>query len=114
MTKTIDCDEIAGEIEAEMPELVRKSRTARDRSERTANNYIKTAGGIDLAAVVPALKAAREDAGLTLAEVSEASGITVPTLSKLETGLHGNPTVRTLRRYAEALGKKLVVKLEDV
>jgi len=34
-------------------------------------------------------------------------------LSKLETGLRANPTVATLVRYAEAVGKRLVVSLVD-
>jgi len=32
---------------------------------------------------------------------------------KLETGQRGNPTVETLVRYAEAVGKRLVVSLAD-
>jgi transcriptional regulator with XRE-family HTH domain len=34
-------------------------------------------------------------------------------LSKLETGQRSNPTVETLVRYAEAVGKRLVVSLAD-
>jgi hypothetical protein len=34
-------------------------------------------------------------------------------LSKLETGQRPNPTVDTLVRYAEAVGKRLVVALAD-
>ena len=34
-------------------------------------------------------------------------------LSKLETGQRANPTVETLVRYAEAVGKRLVVSLTD-
>ena len=34
-------------------------------------------------------------------------------LSKLETGRGANPTVETLVRYAEAVGKRLVVSLTD-
>ena len=34
-------------------------------------------------------------------------------LSKLETGQRPNPTVETLARYAEAVGKRLVVSLAD-
>jgi len=35
-------------------------------------------------------------------------------LSKLETGQRANPTVETLVRYAQAVGKRLVVELTDV
>lgn len=34
-------------------------------------------------------------------------------LSKLETGQGANPTVETLVRYAEAVGKRLAVSLTD-
>jgi transcriptional regulator with XRE-family HTH domain len=34
-------------------------------------------------------------------------------LSKLETGQRANPTVETLARYAQAVGKRLVVSLRD-
>ena len=113
MARPIPVDAASHEMEADMPDLVRKSRESRDRSEQTANKYLKAAGGIDIAKIIPALKSAREAAGMTLAQVSAASGITVPTLSKLETGLHENPTLRTVRRYANAVGKRLVVKPED-
>ena len=33
--------------------------------------------------------------------------------SKLETGQRPNPTVETLMRYAEALGKRVVISLMD-
>jgi hypothetical protein len=33
--------------------------------------------------------------------------------AKLETGQRANPTVETLVRYAEAVGKRLVVSLVD-
>ena len=50
------------------------------------------------------LKAAREAAGLTLAEVSERSGLAIESLSRLETGAQTNPTWKTLGAYANALG----------
>ena len=34
-------------------------------------------------------------------------------LSKLETGQRPNPTIETLVRYAEAVGKRLVVSLAE-
>lgn len=34
-------------------------------------------------------------------------------LSKLENGGRANPTIETLVRYAEALGKRVVVSLAD-
>ena len=59
------------------------------------------------------LKAAREAKGLSLAELTELTGMDRSALSKLETGQRANPTVDTLVRYAEAVGKRLVVSLAD-
>jgi DNA-binding XRE family transcriptional regulator len=59
------------------------------------------------------LKAAREAKGLSLADVTELTGMDRSALSKLETGQRANPTVETLVRYAEAVGKRLVVSLTD-
>jgi DNA-binding XRE family transcriptional regulator len=50
------------------------------------------------------LKAAREAAGLTLADVSARTGMAMESLSRLETGAQTNPTWKTLGAYAAALG----------
>ena len=60
------------------------------------------------------LKASREAAGLTLADVSARCGIDQPALSRLENGHTRNPTLDTLWRYAAALGKRLVLSTEDI
>src|SRR5438309_8057548 len=59
------------------------------------------------------LKAAREAKGLSLADLTELTGMDCSALSKLETGQRANPTVETLVRYAEAVGKRLMVSLTD-
>jgi DNA-binding XRE family transcriptional regulator len=59
------------------------------------------------------LKATREAKGLSLADVADLTGMDRSALSKLETGQRPNPTVETLVRYAEAVGKRLVVSLTD-
>ena len=59
------------------------------------------------------LKAAREAKGLSLADLTELTGMDRSALSKLETGQRANPTVETLVRYASAVGKRLVVSLTD-
>ena len=58
-------------------------------------------------------KAAREAKGLSLADLTDLTGMDRSALSKLETGQRANPTVETLVRYAEAVGKRLVVSLTD-
>jgi len=60
------------------------------------------------------LKAAREAKGLSLADLTELTGMDRSALSKLETGQRPNPTIETLVRYAEAVGKRLVVSLTEV
>ena len=56
-------------------------------------------GGIMLAG----LREARQDAGLTLRELSEASGVPLATISKLELGRRG-AVGKTTRALAQALG----------
>ena len=64
--------------------------------------------------IVFELKKAREAAGLSLADVAERSGIDKAALRRLENGVHDNPTVETLMRYAAALGKRLTWSLQDL
>ncbi len=52
------------------------------------------------------LKEARDEAGLTLAEVAAISGLAVESLSRLETGAQTNPTWKTLGLYAKAVGRQ--------
>lgn len=61
--------------------------------------------------VVMALKAAREARDLSLQDVCDRSGITRASLSLLENG-HGNPTMTTLRRVADAIGVEIMVSVK--
>jgi transcriptional regulator with XRE-family HTH domain len=63
---------------------------------------------LDFLAAMHGLRQERERQGLTLAQVSKASGLDQAVLSRLETGEQGNPTMHTILRYLDALGKKLV------
>ncbi|MBX9581079.1 MAG: helix-turn-helix domain-containing protein [Gemmataceae bacterium] len=58
----------------------------------------------ELRAFVAQLRAAREAAGLTLAQVAKQTGLAEETLSRLETGAATNPTWQTLGRVAAAVG----------
>ena len=49
-----------------------------------------------------------------LACLAARCGIDQPALSRLENGHTPNPTLDTLRRYAAAMGKRLVLTAEDV
>ena len=58
--------------------------------------------------------AARLEAGLTQAQIAELMGIKVPAVTRLENSLASgkhSPSIETLQKYANALGKKLEVHL---
>ena len=59
-------------------------------------------------AIMQALLAARNEGGLTQKELSERTGITQADISRLEHG-NGNPSVKTLKRLAAGMGKKLQI-----
>jgi len=62
---------------------------------------------------VAALKTTREALGLSLADIKASTGIEKSNLSRLENDPLPNPTLDTLCRYAEAVGKELVITLID-
>ena len=51
----------------------------------------------------------REELGISQQELSTKTGITQPDISKLENG-KANPSIGTLKKIAEAFGKKLIVQ----
>ncbi len=57
------------------------------------------------------LIAARTQAGLTQADVAERMGTTQSTIARLEGG-KAAPSLRSLQRYAQAVGRRAVVHLE--
>jgi len=97
----------------------RSIRDALER-ERREQGKIATTGvptepedAIATARFIGTLRQRREQAGLSLGDVAERSGIDKASLSRLENGLYPNPTMNTLARYARAIGKRLVLDLED-
>lgn len=67
-----------------------------------------------LMAALEELKAERLRLGLSLEELSQRTGIKVPTLTGLEKGRIPNPNVSTLEKYANALGRQFTLGLEPV
>ncbi|HEY8709661.1 MAG TPA: helix-turn-helix transcriptional regulator [Burkholderiaceae bacterium] len=65
-------------------------------------------------ALLDLLLKARHDAGLTQAQVAERMGTQPPAVARLErslaTGKH-SPSLATLRKYAEACGKELILQI---
>jgi DNA-binding XRE family transcriptional regulator len=93
---------IREELELEKPEIIAKAQQARREGRRR-----------QLAAVMQELKAAREAKGLSLADVYRRTGIDRSALSKLENVTNENPTIETLLRYAEVVGKRLEIQVLD-
>lgn len=108
------------------PEEKARLQAIRERfqAERPTSSALVASGEYDepiphgdylgLQQAIAALKEAREEAGLSLTQVAEKSGIDKAALSRLETGRQINPTVATLSRYAKAVGKRLQWTVEDV
>ena len=70
--------------------------------------------GREEAVLLDALLKARHDAGLTQADVAERMGTLAPAVARLErslaTGKH-SPSIATVRKYANACGRKLVLQV---
>jgi hypothetical protein len=64
-------------------------------------------------ATVAKLKRERQRQGLTLSEVSDRSGLDIGLLSRLENGKVVNPTLTTLWRYADALGRTVTLDVSE-
>ena len=62
--------------------------------------------------IMKAMIEARREEGLTQKELSERSGITKADISRLENG-NANPSIRTLQRLANAMGKTLKIEFVD-
>jgi DNA-binding XRE family transcriptional regulator len=88
------------QVSDELPDLIARHHERMDAVEQ-------------LQALLSQLKAAREKRGLSLADVTNLTGMDRSALSKLENGQRPNPTVETLVRYAEAVGKHLKIELID-
>ena len=66
--------------------------------------------------ILKQLLKARQEAGLTQVEIAKKMGTKAPAIARLEsslaTGKH-TPSISTLKKYAEALGYRLEIKLID-
>ena len=61
--------------------------------------------------IIKAMIDARNEKGITQKELSSITGITQGDISKLENGT-ANPSIRTLQRIAEGLGKNLIIQFK--
>jgi len=90
-----------------------RERVAEELPELVARHHERLAAFDQFSELLKQLKSAREERGLSLSDLTELTGMDRSALSKLETGQRPNPTLETLVRYAEAVGKRLVVSLAD-
>lgn len=95
---------IREKIAGELPELMAVGRRLK------AAHDFRVA---ELHSAVAELRKAREKLGLSLADIRERTGIERSTLSRLENDQEANPTIATLDRYANAVGKQIVIMLAD-
>ncbi|MCA9221003.1 MAG: helix-turn-helix transcriptional regulator [Planctomycetales bacterium] len=94
--------QLRAEIESEKPEILDAAQQARAKVRRQ-----------QLASVMKELKAAREAKGLSLADINQRTGMDRSALSRLESITNENPTIDTLLRYAEVVGKRLRIEVVD-
>lgn len=92
--------QIRRQVEEEKSALVARGRRAKARQAR-------------LTEALAELRATRHAMGFSLAEIGERTGIEKSNLSRLENARHPNPTIDTLMRYANAVGKEIVITLID-
>lgn len=100
------------------PEEIARHKAIRDRFQKEKpsleqlvdsgeyNEPVPMGEYLSIRQAVFALKKAREEAGLSLADVAERCAIDKSALSRIESGQHINPTISTLCRYAHALGMR--------
>jgi hypothetical protein len=91
---------LRAQIEEELPDLMAVGRALRDRHR-----------GVPVQEAARKLKEERERQGLTLEQVVQSSGLDATLLTKLENDVNHDPTVASLTRYAQALGKSLEILL---
>src|SRR5262245_28593124 len=92
--------EVIAKSEKDLPELIAQFHAQLDATDR-------------LSELLSQLKASREAQGLSLADLSQIVNMDRSALSKLENGHRLNPTIETLVRYAQAVGKRLLISLAE-
>jgi predicted transcriptional regulator len=91
-------------IEKEKPEIVAQAREFKKARERAV---------AQLHEAFVLLRAERKSQGISLAELRERTGIGRSALSRLENDPEVNPTIVTLTRVADALGKEITIQLVE-
>ena len=92
------------QIEQEKPDM-------NQRAHESLEHAIQT--GLRPCTAIHALRRERQRQGLSLADLKARSGIDRASACRLENNPDANPTIKTLERYATAVGKKLLIVLLD-
>ena len=82
-------------------------------AESGHERFMRNGDYLMLLGLMAAFKKERERQKLTMAQLSEMTGIDEAALSRLETGKNANPTFETINRIAAALGKTIACSLRD-
>lgn len=69
---------------------------------------------LNLRLIVSNLRRVREETKLSLADISERSGMDKAMLSRLENGHVANPGIETISRYLDAMGKSLEWRIVEL
>jgi DNA-binding phage protein len=108
--------EISPEKEAEIrrisEQILREEKAELSAMAREAFKEYDAAKA-ELARAAELLKAERTKQGLSLTDIEGRTGIHRAALCRLENLVEANPKIATLERIAQALGKRLIVGLED-
>ncbi len=90
---------IREQVDVELPDMRRRAKAAKPR--------------VLLKHVLKELREERQRQGLSLADIQERSGIDRGALSKLEIDGDPNVTMNTLMRYTQAVGRVILVQLDE-
>ena len=104
------------EERARYQRAVREEEAAREENVHVGKAIWRTqarGSGVAPRGAMALMKLLRTDAGVSLTDLAAKAGMQKSSLSRLENE-DRNPTVRTLERIAAALGKRLVVRVEDL
>ncbi len=96
--------ELRERVDAERDEIIAEARLRKQVHDAVAS---------ELRHAFRLLKNERQAQGLSLADMQERTGMSRSAISRLENDDAVNPTIETLTRYAEALGKQLAITLTD-
>ncbi len=93
-------NDVRAKVAAELPDIIQR-------------HHARIAADEQLRLLVGKLREERERQGLSVAELTTRAGLAESAIDLLEGDSKPNPTVADLSRYAEAIGKRLVLSLID-